>query len=367
MISPPHDLPFRRAERARAAWLSARIGDLRHAIGPRLPPMALALQGGGAHGAFTWGVLDRLLEEPRFRVAALSGTSAGALNAVCLAAGWQSGGAEGARTKLGQLWREIADLTRFSPLQQGPLPQLALDLTAHLLSPYQLNPLGINPLRDLLRRLVDLEALQAPGAPPVMIAATDVQTGAARLFSGRDLSLDAVLASACLPQAFQAVEIEGRAYWDGGYASNPPLIELVQRSAVRDVLLIQINALAREHAPASAGEIRNRIGEIVFGRPLAVELEGLERWRRAGPWRRLNPRRAVRRLARHRLHQIDGSGPLGALDPMTKVAPTWSTLLGLRDLGRAAGDAWLAERLASSGTGRRAVSRGGLEPERRAA
>jgi len=304
----------------------------------------LALQGGGAHGAFTWGVLDRLLEQGSFRFAGISGTSAGAMNAVVLASGWLDGGADGARDALAELWRQVAELARLSPLRQGRLPHLALDLTSQLLSPYQLNPLGINPLRGVLERLVDFERLRRERSLRLFIAATSFRTGAPRIFESDELSPAVVLASACLPQVHQAIEIDGEAYWDGGYSSNPPLIPMIERAAARDVLLVRINPVTRDALPTGPADIRNRIGEIVFGRPLEAECEQLAlRARRArSPLRLFSTRE--RRLARHRLHLIDGAEALTRLDPMTKLVPEWSTLVSLRDLGRAAAGDWLAGR-----------------------
>jgi len=302
----------------------------------------LALQGGGAHGAFTWGVLDRLLEQERFAPAGISGTSAGAMNAVALASGWLAGGAEGARRNLEELWREVAELARLSPLRQGRLPHLALDLTAQLLSPYQLNPLGINPLRGVLERLVDFERLRRERSIRLFISATSLRTGAPRIFENAELSADVILASACLPQVNQAVEIAGEPYWDGGYSSNPPLVPMIERAAARDVVLVRINPMVRAALPTSPADIRNRVGEIVFGRPLEAECQQLAlRARLARSPLRLW-RTPERRLARHRLHLIDGGPALARLDPTTKLVPEWPTLLTLRDLGRGAADAWLS-------------------------
>ena len=241
----------------------------------RLPALNLALQGGGAHGAFTWGVLDRLLEEEDFAFEGISGTSAGALNAVVLASGWLAAGAAGARQALATLWQEIAALSRFSPLRAGGLSQMAADFAAQLLSPYQLNPLGLNPLRRILKKLVDFERLRAERAIKLFIAATNLRTGRARIFHGREVTTDAVLASACLPQLHQAVAIEGEVYWDGAFTSNPPLAALVEHCRARDLLVIQINPGLATELPKSARDIRNRMAEIVFGQPLVAELEVL--------------------------------------------------------------------------------------------
>ena len=313
------------------AWRSRR----------RLVRLNLALQGGGAHGAFTWGVLDRLLEDDGFGFEGVSGTSAGALNAVTFASAWLAGGAPAARQALHKLWREVAGLARFSPLRSGGMTQMAADFTAQLLSPYQLNPLDLNPLRKILDQLVDFERLRGDRTVALFIAATDLRSAEARIFRNRELTTDAVLASACLPQLHQAVVIDGAAYWDGGFVSNPPLIPLVEGCRTADLLLVQINPQAAPALPRTARDIRNRMGEIVFGRPLLAELELLaERARRArsplGWWSR-----SGRRLARHRLHLIDGGTVLAGLDPTTKIDPDWSLLLQLRDLGRAAAEAWL--------------------------
>jgi predicted acylesterase/phospholipase RssA len=192
----------------------------------------LALQGGGAHSAFTWGVLVRLLEAD-LRIEGISGASGGALNAVVLASGWLRGGSAGAAQALDELWREIGGLAQITPLRAGGLGQLAADFAAHFLSPYQLNPLGVNPLAAVLERLVDFAHLRATETPRLFIAATDVTTGRARIFRNPELSVEAVLASACLPQMHQAIEINGTPYWDGGFSANPPLVALVEACRAR--------------------------------------------------------------------------------------------------------------------------------------
>lgn len=329
-----------RAE-ARTGWLSrataARRTRRRRKLirRARTSSLNLALQGGGAHGAFTWGVLDRLLEAERFRYEGISGTSAGAINAVVFASGWLAGGAAGAQANLGALWRQVAEIA--GPLHKSGVPVAALEVSSQLLSPYQLNPLDINPLRDLLERLVDFERLRRDRSLKLFIAATTLRTGALRIFENGELAADAVLAFACLPWLHQAVEIDGEAYWDGGYVSNPPLLPFVERCRARDLLLVRINSRERDELPRSAGEIRNWVGEIVFDQPLERELALLEA--RRGSLTALSP--AQRRLARHRLHVIDGGDLLSALDPITKLVPDWNTLLRMHDLGRTAAFAWL--------------------------
>jgi NTE family protein len=335
--------------------LTGRLGFLRASLRPSPSPrrrvdggrldLSLALQGGGAHGAFTWGVLDRLLEEETIDVAAVSGTSAGAVNAVALASGWCEGGREGARATLERLWRAVGREAARSPLGHGgAFAACALGLATHLFSPYELNPLDLNPLRQLLDELVDFAALRERSPMPILIATTKVRTGECRVFREHELTAGTVLASACLPQLFQAVEIDGEAYWDGGYASNPPVLELAELGRGRALLVVRINPADGDGSPRSAPAIRNRGAEIVFGRPLAIELAQLEKARRLGrgPLGALRPR--LRRLARLEVQVIDGDGTLARLDPITKVAPDTRLLEHLRAEGRAAAEAWLRRR-----------------------
>jgi NTE family protein len=327
----------RAEERAGESWLERVFGRRRKRGASTLN---LALQGGGAHGAFTWGAVERLSEVEELDYEGISGTSAGAINAVVFASGWLAGGAGGARANLATLWQRVAEAAL--PLRTSGVPHAALDATAQVFSPYQLNPLGINPLRELLEELVDFERLRRERSLKLLVAATNLRTGAPRIFETREMSVDVVLASACLPWLHHAIEIEGERYWDGGYVSNPPLLPLVERCRSRDLLLVRINPVERSSLPTSAGEIRNRVGEIVFDQPLERELALLEAWRRAPAG--LSPMQ--RRLARHRLHVIDGGPPLAALDPITKVMPRAATLQQLRQLGRVAAAAWLQGRLA---------------------
>src|SRR6202045_379644 len=244
----------------------------------------LALQGGGSHGAFTWGVLDRLIEEPWLRIEAISGTSAGAMNAAVVADGWTEGGAEGARAALETYWRRVSRAAAFSPLQRSPLDRLmgrwtlppppayvAMDLMARVLSPYDLNPLGLNPLRTILVESIDFDRLAA--APiKLFITATNVRTGRGRIFRNAQITPDVLLASACLPTMFQAIEIEGEPYWDGGYAGNPTLTPLVRESDAHDTILVQINPRERLEPPRPATDIPNRLNQISFKPPPTKEL-----------------------------------------------------------------------------------------------
>lgn len=304
---------------------------------PRGRPLALnlALQGGGAHGAFTWGVLDRIVEDGRFRYEGISGTSAGAINAVLFASGWLKDGPAGAKAALEAFWHEVTALAE--PLHRSGFASVVTGPGAQLVSPYQINPFDFNPLRELLERLVDFERLRAERALSLLIATTALRTGSLRLFTNRDLSAKVVLASACLPWLHQAVEIDGEPHWDGGYVSNPPLVPLIERCPAPDVLLIRINPRRRHRLPTSAGDIRNRIGEIVFDQPLARELAQLDA--RRGTLAGFTAAR--RRIARHRLHVIDGGDQLAELDSGSKLIPVRDTLTEIRALGRQAASIWL--------------------------
>jgi|SRR5579859_1888860 len=294
--------------------------------------LALGLQGGGALGAFTWGVLDRLLEEPDLPLSAVSGTSAGAVNGAVLVSNWVRGGPAAARTALEQLWRRLSDRAGLGrPAWLPGLTQtagaVALDVTARLFSPYQLNPLDLNPLREILGEEVDFAALADRRAPELIVAATRVSDGAARLFRRGEITLDAILASACLPQIHQAVEIEGEGYWDGGYSSNPPLRALVESLPPDDLLVVQLNPARHEGLPKSAREITQRLNQVVFNRPLLDE------------WASLQPDVAAGRFRLHRLViEPETLPPGGALDL------DWAFLEALRDQGRAQAAQWLATR-----------------------
>ena len=278
----------------------------------------LALQGGGAHGAFTWGVLDQLLDDGRLRIEGISGTSAGAINAVMLVDGLARGGPQEARKRLADFWRaaslggNLPDLQRravdrlfsFVPLEETPLG-IWLDAVGRYLSPYDLNPLNINPLRELIERFVDFEAVRNCTTIELFISATNVETGRQRIFRREELTVDMVLASACLPLLFQAVEINNVPYWDGGYVGNPALYPLFAPTRTEDLLLVQINPLIRRGTPKSKDEILGRINEITFNSSLMAELQGIEfvgrlidqgklpRGTGAGEYRRLHLHRLV--------------------------------------------------------------------------
>jgi NTE family protein len=308
----------------------------------------LALQGGGSHGAFTWGVLDRLLEEPWLRIEGISGTSAGAMNAAVLADGWTEGGAAGARAALDGYWERVARAAVFSPLQRTPLDRLmgrwtldsspafiGLDLMARVFSPYDLNPGGFHPLQDILAESIDFMRL-ARSPVKLFITATNVRTGRGRIFRNPDITPDVLLASACLPTMFQAIEIDGEAYWDGGYAGNPTITPLVRECESQDTILVQINPRERPGTPRSASEILNRLNEVSFNAALMKELRMIALLRQVA-----DPGSGEgARWAKMRTHRImtEMMADLGA---SSKLNAERAFLHVLRDEGRRAAGAFL--------------------------
>ncbi len=252
-------------------------------------PLNLALQGGGAHGAFTWGVLDRFLEDGRVRIAAISGTSAGAINAAVLADGLMRGGPEAARERLRLFWDQVAEKAAFSPFQRTPMEAVAggwsiayspalfwFETLSRSLSPYEFNPFNFNPLRDIVEDLVDFSLVRACPEFKLFVSATNVETGRVRVFNGPEINADVIMASACLPTLFQAVEIDGQHYWDGGYMGNPVLFPFFYASTPDDIVIVQINPVERKDVPRTSREILDRINEISFNASLLRELRAIE-------------------------------------------------------------------------------------------
>ena len=311
--------------------------------------LSLGLQGGGAHGAFSWGVIDRLLEDGRVEIEAISGTSAGAMNAVVAADGLAEGGPERARAKLAKFWRTVSIGALTSPIRRSVFDMLfsswgldhnpalmVCDMLTRVVSPYQFNPLNFNPLRDLLETTVDFDRVRRSRSIRLFISATNVQTGHARVFTGPEVSVDTVMASACLPYLFQAVEIEGQSYWDGGYMGNPVLSPFF-RCESRDVLLVQINPIERHETPKTAREIMDRVHEISFNSSLIKELRFLDFVNRSIR-RGEHADRGFRELL---VHMISGCIEFESLSPSTKLNGEWAFLTHLRDLGRRAASEWL--------------------------
>lgn len=324
-------------------------------------PISLALQGGGSHGAFTWGVLDRLLEDERIVIEALSGTSAGAMNAAVLVAGYSRGGAQGAREALDRFWTTVADYASFSPIQRTWADHLLngwglnhspgyiwSNWISQFVSPYQSNPLKIDPLRDVVRQQIDFDAVHACTSIRLFVAATNVRTGRARIFGREDLSADALLASACLPRYFQAVEIDGEAYWDGGYMGNPSIWPLIYNAATADVVLVQINPLERDRTPRSADDISNRLDEIAFNSSLMHEMRAIAFVQRLLDQGALTEPFASR-YKNVRMHMIADQEELPKLGASTKLNAERPFLDHLKSLGRASAERWLDQHFDSLG------------------
>src|SRR5580658_7498334 len=299
-----------------SAILPGRAADKNAA--PQAKRINLALQGGGAHGAFTWGVLEQILSDERLAIEGISGTSAGAMNAVMLADGLARGGRDEAMKRLSDFWRAASStgnlpalqrevvqrLLSFTPLEGTPV-QAWFDALSRYFSPYDVNPLNINPLKDLIERFVDFEALRACSDLQIFVSATNVQTGRVRIFPREKITADAVMASACLPLLFRAVEIDGVPYWDGGYRGNPVIFPFFRSTNTEDVLVVQINPLVRQETPTSSSEIVNRINEITFNSPLIDEYRAIDfvarlidegrlpRGTGPGEYRRINVHRIV--------------------------------------------------------------------------
>ena len=316
-------------------------------------PVALALQGGGMHGAFTWGVLDRLLEDGRLAIEGVSATSAGAMNAAVLAYGMLQGGDLGARKALHDFWYAVAESAeRYNPLRwmpwlkgthsfgldHSPMYTFA-DMALRIFSPYQFNRRNLSPLRDVLERQVDFAALRSQCPFHLYLCATNVETGKIRIFSGEDVCAEAVLASACVPTLFQAVTIDGQSYWDGGYMGNPAIFPLIYHCNTRDVVIVHINPLVRPGVPITTADILNRISEISFNSSLMRELRTIAFVTDLIQQGKLD-RNEMKEVL---IHSIKSDKAMCALSVSSKYNADWDFLCGLRDNGRREAETWLTE------------------------
>jgi NTE family protein len=313
----------------------------------------LALQGGGAHGAFAWGVLDRLIEDGRVDFEGISATSAGAMNAAVLAHGWTVSGRDGARQALADFWRAVSDAAAvYSPYKALPWAKafgvhalesspayMLMDMATRVFSPYQLNPMNFNPLREVLERHVDFEALRAHSKIKLFLCATNVETGKVRPFTCNDITADAVLASACLPFMFQAVEIDGEFFWDGGYLGNPAIYPLIYQCDARDVVIVHLNPIVRRGCPKTAAEILNRINEVSFNSSLMREMRAIAFVTSLIERGKLEGSEAKQIL----VHSIRSDDEMCALGVSSKLNADWDFLQQLRDQGRNRATRWLAE------------------------
>ncbi len=336
----PAKKPAAAPARAKAPAAEAKAAPAPPPKGPRR--LNLALQGGGAHGAFTWGVIDRLLADGRIEIAGICGTSAGAMNAIVTASGLERGGADGARADLADFWGRISAAAKQGPLQPTPLDRLVspgnmdfspfwqiYDNLSRVFSPYQLNPFGSNPLRAVLEAVVDFEAVRAGDGTRLFLCATNVKTGRIRVFTNREVSVDSVLASACLPFLFKAVEIDGDSYWDGGYMGNPPIYPLIYDTDCRDVLIVQINPINIPEVPRTAQAIYDRVNTLSFNSSLMREMRAIHFVTRLIDDGVLDPD-AYRRI---NIHTIDAEAEMASLGVSSKLNADASFLGYMKGLG----------------------------------
>jgi NTE family protein len=298
--------------------------------------ISLALQGGGSHGAFTWGVLERLLEDERIEIEGISGASAGAMNAAVLAHGLTTGGREGARGALADFWGSVASRAP-SPLAESLL------FLSRFLAPSQFNPLNLNPLRDILAAQIDFERLRTDGELRLFIAATNVRTGMPRLFRKTEITADVLLASACVPWIHRIVEIEGEAYWDGGLGANPPVRPLIYECEARDIVLVLLHAARRPDLPVTADDISSRATEMSFTSALFSELEGIglaKREAERSPW---SFGRLERRLRGLNLHRIAAPEAVGQMSMQSRLNTHSVFIAALHDAGKEQAETWLQE------------------------
>ena len=318
----------------------------------RPKPINLALQGSGAHGAYTWGVLDCLLEDDRLAIEGISATSAGAMNAAVLAEGLMEGGREGAREALEAFWRAVSRVGSASPLQPTWLDRwsgnwnmdyspayLVFDVLTRMFSPYQFNPLNFNPLRGLLLETIDFERLRCCTAVKLYISATNARNGKIKVFEAQEISADVLMASACIPFLYEAVEIDGEHYWDGGYIGNPAIFPLIYNCQSPDILIVRINPIRRRDLPKTARGILNRVNEISFNSSLMREMRAI------AFITQLIDDGAVKdgNLKRILVHSIDADDYMAGLGYSSKLNPDWDFLVHLRDIGRERARDWIEE------------------------
>jgi NTE family protein len=310
----------------------------------------LALQGGGAHGAFTWGVLDRLLEEKDLTIDGISGTSAGAMNAALLVNGYMKNGREGAKEDLERFWMRISEAGAFGPLHKNPFERAFsgwnmdntasyqwVDLMSRMFSPYDLNPMNLNPMRYILDDMLDHDAIKACGLIKIFIAATHVESGQARVFSCEEITTDVLLASACIPFLFQAIEIDGDHYWDGGYMGNPAIWPLIYNCKSDDVLLVQINPIRNTQLPRSASEIINRLNEITFNSSLIAEMRAIDFVSRLIKEGKLDKKQ----YKDIKMHLVYAADEMHELNASSKMNADWDFFVYLKNMGRQNADEWL--------------------------
>jgi NTE family protein len=340
-------------------WRTKRKSAPDGLAGPKAEKsISLALQGGGAHGAFTWGVLDEILEDGRLSIEAISGASAGAMNAVVLAEGFLEGGVEGARRQLAQFWQKVSLDGSLTPLQRSVFDSLFgfwgtsaapsfswTEALSQVTSPYDLNPLNVNVLKDVIEDLISFDKVRRCNDVRLFVSATNVRTGKIAIFENKDLTADHLMASACLPTLFQTVEIDGVPYWDGGFSGNPALFPLFYQTASDDIVLVQINPIERQETPRSARAIQNRLTEINFNAGLLRELRAVEFVTRLIDNGKLSKKEYKRVL----MHRIDADQALKDESADSRLDADWDFFQKLRDIGRSTARAWLQQHYDSIG------------------
>ncbi|MCI5049319.1 MAG: patatin-like phospholipase family protein [Rickettsiales bacterium] len=318
----------------------------------KLPKINLALQGGGSHGAFTWGVLDRLLEDERIQLEGVTGTSAGAMNGAVLVYGLLSGGRDGARQLLRDFWYKVSAAASFSPIQptwfekwlgQNDASQspalIAADYFTRMFSPYQYNPLDINPLRTIVDELVDFELIRENTEYKLFVNATNVRSGKIKVFKTQEMSIECVMASACLPFIFQTVEIDGEAYWDGGYSGNPALFPLFYTCGSNDIMVVQINPLCIEDVPTDPADILDRVNEISFNSTLMREVRAIHFVKHLLDGHQVDDKR----YSDIRLHLVEAENVMNDFNSASKLNADWDFLQYLHQIGYQSADEWLNE------------------------
>ncbi|MEZ5893141.1 MAG: patatin-like phospholipase family protein [Parvularculaceae bacterium] len=321
---------------------------------PGAKKVNLAFQGGGAHGAVTWGVADRLLEDERIDIEAISGSSAGAVNAAAVAYGLHKGGCPAAREVLDELWERISEAgALYSPVRGNPFPigfgvsdlvnafsYQMFDTVTRTLSPYQFNPFDVNPLRNILNDCIDFDSLSHCKKTKLFVAATNVRSGKVKVFETKDVSTDVVCASACLPFLFKAVEIKGEYYWDGGYMGNPVLFPFFYEDVTSDIIIVHVNPIEREDVPTTAPEILNRINEISFNSSLLRELRAIDFVHKLldEGWLKEDHRDRLKNI---RIHSVRSDRAMADYDVASKFRTDWAFLSDLKQRGREIADQWL--------------------------
>jgi len=340
-----------RSKAGRRRPAAGRRSAARKAAPAKTKPVTLALQGGGAHGAFTWGVLDGLLQDARLEIVGISGTSAGAMNGAMVVCGLAKGGPEAARAQLARFWHRVSELARFGPLQPSWVDQLAgpgglefspgyyfFDVMSRVFSPYQVNFFDFHPLREVLEETCDFDCLGSPESVPLFVSATNVRSGKIKIFQPEELTVEALLASSCVPEIYKAVEIDGEHYWDGGYMGNPAIYPLLYGCAADDVILVQINPISTAKVPTTARDILDRINEISFNSSLMREMRTIAFITRLIEEGAVDHKAGLRK---YHMHMIEAEQVMSQLGFSSKLNASREFVVWLRDLGRIRAEAWL--------------------------